>query len=43
VTIKDVVNGIVKAMDFTGEVIYDTSKADGQFKVSKTKRFSLIF
>jgi GDP-L-fucose synthase len=35
VTIKDVVDGIIKAMDFKGEVIYDSSKADGQFKVFK--------
>uniref|UniRef100_A0A915MWL3 GDP-L-fucose synthase n=4 Tax=Meloidogyne TaxID=189290 RepID=A0A915MWL3_MELJA len=38
VTIKDVVNGIVKAMDFTGEVIYDTSKADGQFKKTASNK-----
>jgi GDP-L-fucose synthase len=31
-TIKDVVDTIVKAMDFQGEVNWDTSKADGQYK-----------
>lgn len=38
VTIKDVVDGIVKAMDFKGEVIYDTSKADGQFKKTASNK-----
>ena len=32
VSIKDVALMIAKAMDFSGEVIFDTSKADGQFK-----------
>jgi len=32
VSIQDAVNAIVRAFDFKGEVIYDTSKADGQFK-----------
>lgn len=32
VSIGDVANMIVKAMEFKGEVKYDTSKADGQFK-----------
>ena len=32
VTIKDVVDYIVDAMDFKGEVIFDTTKADGQYK-----------
>jgi len=32
VTIRDVVNHVVKAMDFQGEVIWDTSKSDGQHK-----------
>ncbi|KAI5616060.1 hypothetical protein C0J50_8555 [Silurus asotus] len=31
-SIKDVVDAIVKAFDFTGPVIYDTSKSDGQIK-----------
>ncbi|KAI5090220.1 hypothetical protein C0J45_20355, partial [Silurus meridionalis] len=31
-SIKDVVDAIVKAFDFTGPVIYDTSKSDGQMK-----------
>jgi GDP-L-fucose synthase len=32
VTIADVVNAIVKAMDFHGEIRYDTTKSDGQYK-----------
>jgi len=32
VTIKEVVDTIVKAMDYQGEVVWDTTKADGQFK-----------
>ncbi|WVQ94041.1 hypothetical protein IAU59_001119 [Kwoniella sp. CBS 9459] len=32
VSIKDVADAIVKAMDFTGLVKYDTSKADGQYR-----------
>ena len=40
VTIKDLVDGIVKAMYFKGEVIYDSSKADGQFKVFTNLRSS---
>ncbi|KAL3124389.1 hypothetical protein niasHT_000813 [Heterodera trifolii] len=32
VTIADLVNAIVKAMQFKGEVIFDTMKADGQYK-----------
>jgi GDP-L-fucose synthase len=32
VSIKDVVELIVEAMDFKGEVIFDTTKSDGQFK-----------
>uniref|UniRef100_A0A915E791 GDP-L-fucose synthase n=1 Tax=Ditylenchus dipsaci TaxID=166011 RepID=A0A915E791_9BILA len=32
VAISDAVNAIVKASNFKGEVVYDTSKADGQFK-----------
>jgi len=32
VSIKEAAEMIVEAMNFTGEVIYDTSKADGQFK-----------
>ncbi|KAK2817787.1 hypothetical protein Q7C36_021720 [Tachysurus vachellii] len=31
-TIKDAVDAIVKAFGFTGPVIYDTSKSDGQLK-----------
>ncbi|CAI4230746.1 unnamed protein product [Auanema sp. JU1783] len=32
VSIADAVNAVVKAIDFKGEVIYDTTKADGQYK-----------
>lgn len=32
VSIKDVALSVVKAMKFEGEVIFDTEKADGQFK-----------
>eukprot|EP00527_Entomoneis_sp_CCMP2396_P000264 CAMPEP_0198140010 /NCGR_PEP_ID=MMETSP1443-20131203/3242_1 /TAXON_ID=186043 /ORGANISM="Entomoneis sp., Strain CCMP2396" /LENGTH=324 /DNA_ID=CAMNT_0043802317 /DNA_START=86 /DNA_END=1060 /DNA_ORIENTATION=- len=32
VSIKDAALAVVKAMKFEGEVIFDTSKADGQFK-----------
>jgi GDP-L-fucose synthase len=32
VSIRDVVETIAKAMKFTGEIVFDTTKADGQFK-----------
>jgi len=32
VSIKDVALAVAEAMDFKGEVVFDTSKADGQFK-----------
>jgi GDP-L-fucose synthase len=32
VTIKDVALAVAEAMDFKGEVVFDTSKADGQYK-----------
>ena len=32
VSIKDVALAVVKAMKFEGEVVFDTDKADGQFK-----------
>jgi GDP-L-fucose synthase len=32
VSIKEAADLVVKAMDFTGEVVLDTSKSDGQFK-----------
>ena len=32
VSIKDVVETIAKAMNFEGEIVFDTTKADGQFK-----------
>jgi GDP-L-fucose synthase len=32
VTIKEVVETIAEAMGFTGKIVYDTTKADGQYK-----------
>jgi GDP-L-fucose synthase len=32
VSIKDVALAVAKACDFDGEIVFDTSKADGQFK-----------
>ena len=32
VSIRDVALAVAKAMKFEGEVVFDTSKADGQFK-----------
>jgi GDP-L-fucose synthase len=32
VSIKDVVHMVAEAADFKGEIVFDTSKADGQFK-----------
>jgi GDP-L-fucose synthase len=32
ISIKDVVNLIVKEMDFTGEVVFDNTKPDGQYR-----------
>ncbi|XP_071134759.1 GDP-L-fucose synthase-like [Mytilus edulis] len=32
VSIKEAAEAVIKAMDFKGEVVYDTSKSDGQFK-----------
>lgn len=32
VSIKQVADAIVKAVGYAGEVVYDTSRADGQFK-----------
>lgn len=32
VSIKEAAETVVKAMDFQGEVLYDTTKSDGQFK-----------
>uniref|UniRef100_A0AAY5EMV9 GDP-L-fucose synthase n=1 Tax=Electrophorus electricus TaxID=8005 RepID=A0AAY5EMV9_ELEEL len=39
VSIKEAANVVVQALEFKGEVVYDTSKADGQFKktASNTK------
>ena len=32
ISIKDAVDLVVKAFDFKGEIIWDSSKSDGQFK-----------
>nr|XP_021145786.1 GDP-L-fucose synthase [Columba livia] len=32
VSIREAAEAITEAMDFRGEVVFDTSKADGQFK-----------
>merc|ERR1711934_1261434 len=32
VSIKDVVHMVAEAADFKGEIVFDTTKADGQFK-----------
>ena len=32
ISIKDVADSIVKSMDFKGEYLWDTTKADGQFR-----------
>lgn len=44
VSIKEVADAIVKAMDFKGEYAFDTSKADGQFRkpASNKKLLNLI-
>ncbi|CAL1709605.1 unnamed protein product [Somion occarium] len=44
VSIKQVTDAIVKAMDFKGEYTFDTTKADGQFRkpASNKKLLSLI-
>ncbi|EAU83911.2 GDP-L-fucose synthetase [Coprinopsis cinerea okayama7 len=44
VSIKEVADAIVKAMDFNGEYSFDTSRADGQFRkpASNKKLLSLI-
>uniref|UniRef100_A0A7S1C235 GDP-L-fucose synthase n=1 Tax=Corethron hystrix TaxID=216773 RepID=A0A7S1C235_9STRA len=38
VSIKDVALEVVKAMKFEGEVLYDTTKADGQFKKTASNK-----
>jgi GDP-L-fucose synthase len=38
VSIADVASAIVKAMDFKGEVVFDTSKDDGQFKKTASNK-----
>lgn len=44
VSIKEVADAIVKAMDFKGEYSFDTTRADGQFRkpASNKKLMSLI-
>ncbi|CAG0890908.1 unnamed protein product [Cyprideis torosa] len=32
ISIRDAVTSVVEAMEFSGEIIQDTSKSDGQFK-----------
>ena len=32
ISIKEAAEAVVEAMDFKGEVIYDTTKSDGQYK-----------
>jgi len=32
VSIKDVAHAVAKAMKFEGDIVFDTTKADGQFK-----------
>jgi GDP-L-fucose synthase len=39
-SIGQVVDGIVRAMDFKGPVHFDTTKADGQFKVFMGKKLN---
>lgn len=38
VSIKDVALAVAKAMKFEGEVVFDTSKADGQFKKTASNK-----
>lgn len=38
VSIKEAAESIVECMDFKGEVIFDTSKSDGQFKKTASNR-----
>jgi len=38
VSIKDVALAVVKAMEFEGEVVFDSSKADGQFKKTASNK-----
>jgi len=38
VSIKDVVKFIVEAMDFKGQVVWDTTKSDGQFKKTASNK-----
>lgn len=44
VTIKEVADAVVKALDFKGEYVFDTTKADGQFRkpASNKKLMGLI-
>ncbi|GBP52611.1 Probable GDP-L-fucose synthase [Eumeta japonica] len=38
VTIKDVAEAIKKAHKYHGEIVYDTSKADGQYKKTASNK-----
>jgi len=38
ISIKDVAMVVAKAMKFEGEIVFDTSKADGQFKKTATNK-----
>lgn len=38
VSIKDVALAVAKAMKFEGEIVFDTSKADGQFKKTASNK-----
>ena len=44
ITIKQVADAIVKSMDFKGEYVWDSTKADGQYRkpASNKKLLSLI-
>ena len=38
VSIKDVALAVAKAMKFDGEIVFDTTKADGQFKKTASNK-----
>jgi GDP-L-fucose synthase len=38
VAIADVASAIVEAMDFKGDIVFDTTKADGQFKKTASNK-----
>ena len=37
-SIGDIAKSIAKAMDFQGEIIFDTEKADGQFRKTASNK-----